>query len=108
MKIIIKSTNLDVTPALREYIEEKVGSVAKFLKRWDEGDVLELRVEVARSTKHHHKGDVFYAEATLGLPHAVLRAEHEGSDIRASIDIVKDTLHREVEKYKEKQTENRR
>ena len=77
MKINIKSTHLDLTPALKEYIEEKIGSLAKFLKRWDPEGVVEAYVEVARTTKHHHKGNVFRAETDLRVPGKVLRAEDE-------------------------------
>ncbi len=101
MKINIKSTHLDLTPALKEYIEEKIGSLAKFLKRWDPEGVVEAYVEVARTTKHHHKGNVFRAETDLRVPGKVLRAEDEDWDIRAAIDRVKDKLKREAEKYKE-------
>jgi len=101
MKINIKSTDLDLTPALKEYIEEKIGSLAKFLRRWDPEGVVEVYVEVGRTTKHHHKGNVFRAEADLRVPGRVLRAEDEDWDIRAAVDRVKDKLKREVEKYKE-------
>jgi len=101
MKINIKSTNLDLTPALKEYIEDKIGSVKKFLERWDPEGVVEAWVEVGRTTKHHHKGNVFRAEADLRVPGKVLRAEDEDFDIRVAIDRVRDKLKREIEKYKE-------
>ncbi len=101
MKLNIKATGIDLTPALRAYIEEKIGSVAKFIKRWDDTGAVEARVEVARTTKHHHKGDVFYAEVNVHLPGKVVRAEGTDADMRAAIDRVRDTLRREVEKYKE-------
>lgn len=101
MKINLKATGLDLTPALREYAEQKIGSLEKFVKRWDAEGVVEVWVEVGRITKHHHKGDVFRAEADLRLPGKVLRAEDEDWDIRAALDRLKDKLKREVEKYKE-------
>lgn len=101
MKINLKATGLDLTPALREYAEQKIGSLEKFVKRWDAEGVVEVWVEVGRITKHHHKGDVFRAEADLRLPGKVLRAEDEDWDIRAALDRLKDKLKREIEKYKE-------
>jgi len=35
MKLNIKATNLDLTPAIREYIEIKIGSLSHFLKRFE-------------------------------------------------------------------------
>ncbi|MEK7624615.1 MAG: ribosome-associated translation inhibitor RaiA [Patescibacteria group bacterium] len=101
MKINIKASNLDLTPALNQYIEEKVGSLSKFLKKYEmEGD-LNAQVEVARTTRHHHQGDVFRAEINLTLPKKVLRGVAEKNDIRIAIDEVKNELQREIVKYKE-------
>ena len=100
MKINIKASNLDLTPALNEYLEEKIGSLSKFLKKYEmEGEVL-AQVEVARTTKHHHQGDVFRAEVNLTLPKKVLRGVAEKEDIRTAIDEVKSELQREIVKYK--------
>ena len=101
MKIDIKATNLDLTEVLKEYVEEKIGALAKFLKRWDPEGVVEAWVEIGRTTKHHHKGNVFRAEADLRVPGKVLRAEDEDFDIRVAVDRVRDKLKREVKKYKE-------
>jgi ribosomal subunit interface protein len=101
MKIDIKATNLDLTPALRVYIDEKIGVLAKFLKRWDMEGGVEVWVEVARTTRHHQKGPVFRAEADIRLPGKILRAEDAALDIRVAIDRVRDKLKREIEKYKE-------
>lgn len=101
MKINIKSTNLELTPALREYLEEKIGMLKKFLKRWEAEGVTEIWVEVGRTTRHHQKGEVFRAEADLRVPGKVLRAEEESFDVRAAIDKMRDTLKREIIKYKD-------
>ncbi len=102
MKIHIKGTQLEVTPALKEYIEEKIGSLEKLVARYDAEGAVEIWIEVGRTTAHHHKGDVFRAEADLRLPGKVLRAEDEDVDVRIAIDRVRDKLKREIEKYKEK------
>lgn len=102
MKIDIKSINLDLTPALKEYVEEKIGALAKFLKKWDPEGIVEAWVEVGRTTKHHQKGNVFSAEVHLRLPKKNLRASDEDFDIRVAVDRVRDKLKREIEKYKER------
>jgi len=108
MKIEILGTQLDITPSIKKYIEEKIGSLDKMVSRFEhEGDVVAY-VEIARSTKHHKHGDVFYAEATLGLPGKTLRAEHEHEDIRGAIDMVRDTLRGEMKKYKEIEVERKK
>lgn len=70
----------------------------KFLSRFDEADV-QARVEVARSTRHHRTGKVYHVDVNIDLPKKVIRAEDEGTDIRAAIDSVKNKLQREIVKY---------
>jgi putative sigma-54 modulation protein len=100
MKISLIASNLDITPSLKAYVEERLGVLKKLVKHFDEEGVAELRVELARSTKHHKKGLVFRAEANLRLPKKVLRAEDINTDIRSAIDMVENKLRREIEKYK--------
>ena len=105
MKIHIKATNFELTTSLKDYVDEKIGSIGKLIKKWDMDSSIEVRVEIGRTTNHHHKGDVFRAEANLRLPHKILRAEDENTDIRTAIDRVEDMLKREITKYKESNKE---
>lgn len=100
MNINIKATNIDLTPAIREYAEMKIGSLSKFMERFEEGGEVKVEIEIGRTTRHHKKGDVFYAEAMIYFPKKTLRAENTGPDLRAGIDDVKDKLKAEIEKYK--------
>ena len=108
MRIEIKGTELVVTPALKEYIEKKFQPISRFVKRNEEqeGEKV-LFVEVAKTTKHHRKGPIFYAEATLRLAKNILRAESVSSDLKSAIDQLKGVFKREVLRYKEK-TETRK
>lgn len=99
MKILIKATKLDLTSALKSYLEEKIWSLNKLVDKWDLEGAVVARVELGRTTVHHHKGDVFRAEINLNLPGQVLRVEAEEWDIRVAIDRVKNELQREIKKY---------
>jgi ribosomal subunit interface protein len=102
MKITTKKT-LDVTAPLETYIEEKLMPLAKLVKPFEKNGETELRLEVARTSAHHRKGEeVFSASADLELPGKVLRGEAMAEDIRKAIDEVRDMLHAEIEKYKAK------
>ena len=105
MKITTKSTNLDLTPALNEYLEMKIGSLSKYLEKYEKEGVVEARVELARTTNHHYKGDVFMAEADIRLPGKILRADAETEDIRSAIDLLENKLTKQIEKYKDKAAE---
>ncbi len=100
MKIDIKATNLELTPAIREYVETKIGSLAHFLKRFETESEIKVFVEIARTSKHHKTGNVFCAEASFSIGKKLLRAEHTDWDVRVAIDEVKDRLQQEIKKYK--------
>ena len=102
MKISIKANKLELTPAIAEYATVKIGSLERFIKRFEEGGEAEVTVEIARTTKHHQHGDVYYAEANMNLKGVVIRAEQTDEDMRAAIDKIKDTLKLEIQKHKEK------
>lgn len=105
MKIEIKVTNFKLTSAIERYAIEKINSLDRFidenlLKQGEDSVV--AYIELAMTTRHHHKGDIFRAEVDVRLPRKVVRAEAESSDIMAAIDEVKDELALELKKYKEK------
>lgn len=108
MKINVKAAGLELTPSLNVYIEDKLGGLSKLIKRFDEEGVAELWLDLARTTRHHHKGDVFRAEADLRLPRKILRVQKEAGDIRTAIDMLKDTLRLEIDKYKTRSHKIRR
>ncbi len=83
---------------------EELGNI---VKKFDTEGAVVLRIEVARTTRHHHKGDVFEAEGNLTLPGKILRATENENDIRRAIDILKHTLHLEIKKYKTQREERR-
>lgn len=106
MKIKIKGTQLEVTPAIRSAIEEKIGSLGRFIEKYEVEGELEAFVEVGRTTAHHHKGEVFRAEVNLELPGHLIRVEETGDDLYPLITKVRDVLKHEITKYKEKQEVN--
>jgi putative sigma-54 modulation protein len=98
MKINIKGTNMDLTDAIKDYVNEKIGSLDKFYD-----NILEARVEIGLTTKHHQKGDIYRAEVNLEVPQKhLLRAEAVRDDLYLSINEVKDELQLQLKKFKEK------
>lgn len=99
MKINLKTKNFSLTQAIKIYLEEKLNSLDKFLPS-DES--ISANVELAKTTKHHQKGDVFRAEVNLTMPGRLIIAAAEQWDLRVAIDAVKDELQREIKTNKEK------
>ena len=101
MNIIIKTTNIELSPFIREFIEKKIGSLTKFLKHATPG-LIEARIEIGKPSRHHKSGAVFYAEANLVLPGKLLRAEANHMDLKYAINKIRDELEKQIEKYKNK------
>ena len=99
METSIKATDLELTPALKKYAQDKINSLVKFLP-----GLTHAWVELQRTTKHHHKGEVWRAEANLHAPQHLIRAEAKATDIYAAIDLMKDGLRRELKSLKDKRT----
>lgn len=102
MRVIIKATNIKLTESLRSFIIQKFEELEKFLE-----DILvtKVYVEVGKPSYHHHKGDVFYAEAQIPLPGKGVRSTAEREDLRMAIVEVKDELQRLLKKYKKSQVQ---
>ncbi len=107
MRIILKGTNVELNQELRDYVDEKIGGLDKFLKNVDGN--LEARVELAKTTRHHQQGNIYRAEVNLDFSGKVLRVEEEKEDLFSAIDGVEDELKRRIINYKDKRnTEMRR
>jgi len=114
MKIIIKTTDIKLTPALEKYIEEKLGPLEKFFKTlynkekyynsyFGKGKPrVEMWVEIGKESRHHKKGSVFRAETQMHLPPKSIRAEVIAKNLKQAITEIKDELQRELKQYKEK------
>jgi putative sigma-54 modulation protein len=102
MQIDIKGTNMELTQAIKDYVNDKIGGLEKFFDQ-----ILEARVEVGLTTKHHQKGNIFRAEANLEVPQKhIIRAEAEKEDLYMAINEVKEELQIQLKKYKEKMRGN--
>ncbi len=106
MQVDVYAKNIELTPAIRSFVEEKVGSLAKFLKGGAE--TLEARVEVGKPSRHHKSGQVFYAEVNLKIGKKLLRAQAEHFDLNAAIDQARNELERQIKKFKDKMTDRAR
>lgn len=105
MRVTIRRRNLELTPSLATYAEKKIiEPIQKLLKRIRDDELPILDVELARTTRHHRKGNVFHAEANLSLDGTMLRAEATAEDIRAACDLLEEELRRELTHYKTKRT----
>ena len=96
MEVSIFARNLEVTPRLSEYVEQKVGKLDRYLP-WIEDARIDLTVENTRSAAHRQ-----VAQLTVRVRGTILRAEERTQDMFASIDAVLDKMYRQIARYKGK------
>ena len=92
MRIETHGQQLEVTPALREYVENKLQRIDRHFDQ-----PIEIRVQLGVRKPDHH------AEATLNVPGRTLHADAAGENMYAAIDLLADKLDRQILKHKEKQ-----
>ncbi|MDO9557584.1 MAG: ribosome-associated translation inhibitor RaiA [Coriobacteriia bacterium] len=97
MKMIVKGRHMDITPAIRDYAEEKIGRVAKILDHMIMSAEVELQVEKNPSIQNGH-----VAEVTVYTKGHVIRAREAALDMYAAIDLVSEKLERQLRKFKTK------
>lgn len=107
MKIILHAKNIELTSAIKSFVDKKIGSLSRFLKD-SKSDLIETRVEVGRPSRRHKSGPVFYAEANLKTGGKLFRASEERSDLYAAIDRVRDELEIQIKKFKGQISNSRR
>ena len=96
MRLQVKGKNVEVSPAIRSYAEEKLGKLERQLA---DPTRVELELAVERNPSI---ADKIVAEATIWTKGPVLRAKERSTDMRASIDLLTDKLERQVSRYREK------
>ena len=105
MQIKIKATNIELTPKIKGYIQEKMDMLDKYLGSIQ---VINCDVEVGMAVGGQNKGEIYRTEANLNVPGDLLRVEKTEKDLFKAIDKVKDHLMRSVKRYKEKRTDKKR
>ena len=95
MQIETHGQQLEVTPALREYVENKLQRIDRHFD-----PPIEIRVQLGVRKPDHH------AEATLNVPGRTLHADAAGENMYAAIDVLADKLDRLILKHKEKQQDH--
>jgi len=105
MNIKIKSTRLELTPAIRDYFQAKMDMIEKYL---GEIKIINCDVEIEKAIGGQHKGEIFRAEVNLQVPGKLLRVERTETDLYKAIDKVKDHLELVIKKHKEKIIDSKR
>lgn len=93
MQFNIRGKKLEVTEALKSYIEEKLGRLNKY---FEDPDNITASVLIKLS------GKLQVVEVTINTHGLILRGEESNKDLYASIDLVTDKIERQIRKNKTK------
>lgn len=91
MKYNIRGSKLEVTDAIRNYIETKLNKLERYFE-----DKENINVNVLIKTQGINQK----VEVTIPIKKTILRSEESNKDLYAAIDLVTDKLERQIRKNK--------
>ncbi|MFC0299983.1 ribosome hibernation-promoting factor, HPF/YfiA family [Virgibacillus soli] len=93
MNFNIRGENIEVTAAIRDYVEKKISKLEKYFDTPPSSDV-HVNLSVYNDEQR--------IEVTIPMVDLLLRAEEHHTDLYAATDLVIDKLERQIRKYKTK------
>lgn len=97
MRIETHGQQIEVTPALRDYVETRLARLARHFDH-----PFDVRTQLCLDKPDHR------AEATVNLSGRTLHADATGPDMYAAIDLLADKLDRLLLKHKERLVDHHR
>ena len=91
MRYTITGRNIEVTPGLRDAVQDKLGKLEKYFTP-DTEAIITLSVQ-----KELQK-----IEVTIPVKGSIIRAEEARTDMYVSIDLVEEIIERQIKKYRKK------
>jgi putative sigma-54 modulation protein len=96
MNLLLTGQHVDITPALRDYVEKKLDRV---IRHFDQ--IIDIAV-ILGVEQPSEKDKRQRAEVNLRVKGQVFHLDHYAEDLYAAIDFLVDKLDRQVLKYKSK------
>ncbi|EPE62705.1 ribosome-associated translation inhibitor RaiA [Exiguobacterium sp. SH3S2] len=90
----IRGENIEVTPAIKDYVEKKLEKLTRYFTTPTDAQTAYVNLKV-----YNEKQKV---EVTIPMTNLLLRAEETNLDMYAAIDLVVDKLERQIRKHKTK------
>lgn len=101
MNLLLSGQHVDVSPALREYVENKLDKVIRHFDQIIDIAVILGIEQLAEKEKRQR------AEVNLRVKGKVFHLDHYAEDLYAAIDGLIERLDRQVVKYKQKVQEHK-
>ena len=91
MRYTITGRNIEVTPGLRDAVQDKLGKLEKYFSS-------DTEVIVTLSVQR----ELQKIEVTIPVKGSIIRAEEASTDMYVSIDVVEEIIERQIKKYRKK------
>lgn len=91
MKTVVKARHMDVTEAIRDYVESKAGKLSRYHRKLNTVEVI-LDVE----------GDKPSVEIVVSAKRTVFVASHRGEDMYACVDECLDKIRQQLRRHKDR------
>jgi putative sigma-54 modulation protein len=103
MTINLRATDMELTPAIRQYAEDKMNSLEKY-----SADIQQVDIVIGLTSAHHQKGDVHMCSVSVQIPGDILKIERSAEDLYKAIDKVRDHLRETLAQRKERMVDARK
>lgn len=91
MRITITGRNIEITPGLRQAVEDKLSKLERYFTP-DTDVIVTLSVEKERQK----------IEVTIPVKGNIIRSEQVSNDMYVSIDLVEEVIERQIRRYRKK------
>jgi len=101
MEIKIAARNMKLQEDVRDYAENKLGKLFKYLNTisWIKLDLIEEKTK--------SRQPVYGAQVTVNVNGFLMRSEQKDENVRAAIDAVTDVMERLIDRYKKRYSVNK-
>ena len=102
MEIKYFTQNIKLSGELQSFLEEKIKKLSRF-----SGKIWRARIDLSYNPGHA-KDKIVRLEVNLQMPNKILRTASRGSNLREAVDQIESKLRKQLENYKEFDTEKRK
>ncbi|HZJ09101.1 MAG TPA: ribosome-associated translation inhibitor RaiA [Trueperaceae bacterium] len=90
----LSGRNLEITDAMRQYAEDKLGKLDRFSDQ-----IIDASVTMSYDTNKNAAAPA-KVEVQVNLPNGLIRSEERAQDTYAAVDLVVDKLERQLKRFK--------
>ena len=101
MSTNIKATNIELTDAIKDYVNKNLLGLDRFIT--DPKENLIIQAEVGKTTRHHKSGDYFRAEFNVDISGKKFYVSAKKDNLYGAIDEAKEALFRKIDYSKNKE-----